>query len=135
LRRVAVTSSLLICVGCWSGQSSPEDSETAQVERGFELPVATNAESPVFYPPDLFEDEVEGSVILRLFILEDGTILPESTLVEETSGIPELDSAAVAGVAGLTFAPARRNGTPVATLFLQPVHFRHPSRSSPGALP
>jgi TonB family protein len=125
----------LLVPACWSGQSSPEGEETADVERGFEMPVATNAESPVFYPVDLFEQEVEGSVVLRLFISEDGTIVPESTLVAETSGIPELDSAAVAGVAEMNFAPARRNGTPVATLFLQPIHFRHPSRAGLGDQP
>ena len=126
---------LIMLTACWSGQSSPADEQAAESERGFELPVATNAESPVFYPVELFEQEIEGSVVLRLFITEDGRIVPESTLVAETSGIPELDSAAVAGVAELTFAPARRNGTPVATLFLQPVHFRHPARSGLGDQP
>ena len=126
---------LAIMAGCWSGQSSPEDEQATDVERGFEMPVATNAESPVFYPVDLFEQEVEGSVILRLFITEDGTIVPESTQVAETSGVPELDSAAVAGIVELTFAPARRNGTPVATLFLQPIHFRHPARAGLGEQP
>ena len=126
---------LLLATACWSGQSSPEDEQEAEVERGFEMPVATNAESPVFYPVELYEQEVEGSVVLRLFVTDDGTIVPESTQVAETSGIPELDSAAVAGVAELHFAPARRNGTPVATLFLQPVHFRHPARTGVGEQP
>lgn len=134
MRRVASTC-LVILAACGSGQSSLEDAEAADIERGFELPVATNAESPVFYPVDLFEQEVEGSVVLRLFVTEDGTIVPESTRVAETSGLPTLDSAAVAGVAGMTFAPARRNGTPVATLLLQPVHFRHPARSGTGEQP
>ena len=134
MNRVALFCVILM-TACWSGQSSPENEEEADVERGFEMPVATNAESPVFYPVDLFEQEVEGSVVLRLFITEDGTIVPESTQVAETSGIPELDSAAVAGVAEMDFAPARRNGTPVATLFLQPVHFRHPARVGLGERP
>ncbi len=131
MRRVAALS-LIILSACGSGQSSQENAETADIERGFELPVATNPETPVFYPVDLFEQEVEGSVVLRLYITEDGTIVPDSTQVAETSGIPVLDSAAIAGVAEMTFAPARRNGTPVATLFLQPVHFRHPARANNG---
>ena len=133
--RIAASLCLLLLTACWNGESSPEEAEAAEVERGFEMPVATNAESPVFYPVDLFEQEVEGSVVLRLFIAEDGTVVPESTQVAETSGIPELDSAAVEGVAEMQFAPARRNGTPVATLFLQPVHFRHPSRTRSGEQP
>ncbi len=131
MRRVA-SLSLIILSACGSGQSSQENAEAADIERGFELPVATNPETPVFYPVDLFEQEVEGSVVLRLYITEDGTIVPDSTQVAETSGIPVLDSAAIAGVAEMTFAPARRNGTPVATLFLQPVHFRHPARANNG---
>ncbi len=135
MKRVVLGGCLCFVAGCWSGPSSSDDAVVADVERGFELPVATNAESPVFYPVELFEQEIEGSVVLRLFITEEGTIVPESTQVAETSGLPQLDSAAVAGVEGLTFVPARRNGTPVATLFLQPVHFRHPVRTGPGERP
>ena len=98
----------------------------------FDPPVATNAEPPVAYPIELFEQGVEGTVILRLFADETGTIVPESTQVAEGSGHARLDSAAVTGVADMTFAPARREGIPVSTVFYQPVHFRIPDRSSPG---
>jgi TonB family protein len=134
LRRVTSVC-VVILAACGSGQSSLDEADAAEIERGFELPVATNAESPVFYPVDLFEQEVEGSVVLRLYITEDGTVVPESTLVAETSGMPMLDSAAIAGVEAMTFAPATRNGTPVATLFLQPVHFKHPALSGLGERP
>ena len=134
MRRVTSVC-VVILAACGSGQSSLEEAEAADIERGFELPVATNAESPVFYPVDLFEQEVEGSVVLRLYITDDGTVVPESTQVAETSGLPLLDSAAIAGVAELKFSPATRNGTPVATLFLQPVHFRHPARAGIGERP
>jgi len=130
--RIVASFCLVVLAACGNDQSSRQDAAGNDIERGFELPVATNAESPVFYPVDLFEQEVEGSVVLRLFITAEGAVVPESTQVAETSGIPVLDSAAVAGVAEMTFAPARRNGTPVATLFLQPVHFRHPARSGLG---
>lgn len=130
--RIAASFCLVVLAACGSEQSSRADAAGNDIERGFELPVATNAESPVFYPVDLFEQEVEGSVVLRLFVTAAGIVVPESTQVAQTSGIPVLDSAAVAGVAELTFAPARRNGTPVATLFLQPVFFRHPARTGLG---
>ena len=35
---------------------------------------------------------------------------------------------ALAAAPKLHYAPALRNGTPVATLFTQPIHFRHPDR-------
>jgi len=100
--------------------------------RGFEPPVATNASTPMEYPVALFEQRVEGVVRLLLYITESGSIVPESTRIAEGSGYPELDSAALRGVDALNFAPARRDGIPVATAFVQPVHFRHPELAAVG---
>lgn len=85
-----------------------------------------NAESPVEYPAALFARGIEGRVILRLHADDSGRLIPDSTKVAESSGYPSLDSAAVSAVPRFRFAPALRNGTPVAATFLQPVHFRHP---------
>lgn len=93
---------------------------------GFEPPVVTNPESPVEYPADLFEQQVEGVVLLRLYVTASGTLVPDSTRIEESSGFPELDSAALRSVGQLRFAHARRDGLPASTAFVQPVHFRHP---------
>jgi protein TonB len=100
----------------------------APASRRTEPPVAINPETPVEYPPALFEQGIEGTVVLRLFTNEQGTVVNDSTRVAESSGYPALDSAAVKAVPRLRFAPARANGTPVAAAFLQPVHFRHPQR-------
>lgn len=100
--------------------------ENPVARRGEEPPVAVNPESPVEYPPALFARGIEGKVILRLHVDTAGTIVPESTKVAESSGYPALDSAALAAVPRFQFAPALRGGLPVATTFLQPVHFRHP---------
>jgi protein TonB len=94
--------------------------------------VLTNPDVPVRYPPDAFKAGVEGTVVLRLYVDDTGALLADSTRVAEGSGSPALDSAAVAGVAGMRFAPARRQGVPVATAFLQPVHFRHPGSQAAG---
>ena len=102
-----------------------------------EPPVALNGDSPIQYPPALFDQKVEGDVVLRLFVDSTGRLRPESTKVAESSGYPALDSAAVAGAAQLHFAPARRRGLPVSTGFLQPIEFRHPQgqvlKGGPGA--
>lgn len=99
---------------------------------GFEPPVITNPESPVSYPPALYEEGIEGTVILQLYVSEAGEIVPDSSRVAEGSGYAALDSAALAGVPVMQFAPARRNGSPVATSFLQPVHFRLPEAATGG---
>lgn len=91
-----------------------------------EPPVAINGDSPIQYPPRLYDQRVEGDVVLRLFVDSTGRLRPESSGVAEGSGYPGLDSAALAGARRLRFAPARRHGLPIATAFLQPIEFRHP---------
>jgi TonB family protein len=88
--------------------------------------VALNADSPIQYPPRLYDQKVEGDVILRLFVDSAGRLVPESSRVAESSNYPTLDSAALSGARKLRFAPARRHGLAIATSFLQPVEFRHP---------
>jgi TonB family protein len=119
----------LALVGCHAEEAPGEPGEQV---RGFEPPIVTNPEPPIEYPADLFEQQIEGVVLLRLFVTESGNLVPDSTRIEESSGFPQLDSAALRHVDELRFAPARRDGVPVATAFLQPVHFRHPEPATAG---
>jgi protein TonB len=80
----------------------------------------------VSYPPALFDQKIEGDVLLRLYVDSTGKVTPESTKVIESSGYPALDSAALAGSRNLRYAPAKRRGIAVATPFVQPIEFRHP---------
>ncbi|HEX9730197.1 MAG TPA: TonB family protein [Gemmatimonadales bacterium] len=113
--------------------ADPEtDAGTAADPRGFEPPIVINAEAPVRYPPELFLQKAQGTVVLRLFVDESGMLIADSTRIAEGSGHSALDSAALAAVPDMRFAPARREGVPVATAFLQPVHFRHPEGAAPG---
>lgn len=100
-----------------------------------EPPVALNAEPAVQYPPNLYDQGVEGDVELRLFVDSTGQLATESTRVTESSGHAALDSAAVRGVSRLRYAPGRRHGLPVATSFLQTIEFRQPGAPAPGAAP
>ena len=125
-----------LALGCRGAANPPPATPTdAAATRGFEPPAATNAESPVHYPSRLYDQTVEGTVVLRLFVDASGAVAPESTRVAEGSGYAALDSAAVAGVPAMTFAPARRNGVPVGASFLQPVYFRHLDKRGGGARP
>lgn len=105
----------------------PADAGTGAPRRD-EPPVALDPETPVQYPMALYQQRISGTVLLRLFVDENGKVAPESTRVQESSGYPALDSAALAAAPKLHYAPALRNGTPIATLFTQPIHFRHPDR-------
>lgn len=127
---LALAGSLLACGR--DAAEPPARVEAGTGARAFEPPVVTNAEPPVEYPRRLYDQQIEGTVVLRLWVSAAGEVHPDSTRIAEGSGYAALDSAAVAGVARMRFAPARRDGQPVATPFLQPVHFRHPSRSGSG---
>ncbi len=97
-----------------------------------EPPVAINSVSPVRYPPALLEQGIEGQVLLRLYVDSAGRVLADSTRIEESSGYPALDSAALVGSPELRFSPALLQGRPIAAPFIQPVQFRGP-RSRPRA--
>ena len=131
VRTIAVAGLLTVgSAGC--GQAPPAEhpgSGSPGVPPDQEPPVALNADSPIQYPPRLYDQKVEGDVMLRLFVDSVGRLLPESSRVAESSGYPALDSAALTGARRLRFAPARRHGLSIATAFLQPIEFRHPQAS------
>jgi TonB family protein len=128
---VAILASGLAAGAC---HRKPDSTLTLPAERAVSLvrrdepPVALDPESPVGYPPAVFQQRISGTVLLRLYVDEAGHLVPDSSRVQESSGYPALDSAALAAVPGLHYAPALRNGSAVATVFTQPVHFRHPDR-------
>jgi periplasmic protein TonB len=128
--RLPLLAAAALVLACGGSGGSPATDDAGG--SGFEPPVLTNPEVPVRYPPDLYQNRTEGTVVLRLFVDADGTLIPDSTRVAEGSGTPALDSAALAAVALMRFAPARQEGVPVGTAFLQPVHFRHPDASGTG---
>jgi TonB family protein len=130
MHRFTVLALVLLAPGCKRGQGAivtlPENT-VQPTGRPRELPpVALNAQTPVEYPPALFDQGIEGTVILRLYADSTGKLILDSTRVQESSGYPALDSAAIAAAPSLRFAPARRDSTPVAASFLQPIYFRHP---------
>ena len=113
---------LALLAACGQDQQG-QDPATLSTNRD-DPPVALDPEPLVEYPPALYQQGVEGTVTLRLFVDTSGAVARESTQVAESSGYPAFDSAAVAGVPKMHFAPARRDGRPVAMTFTQPVHFR-----------
>jgi protein TonB len=129
---------VLLAAGC---RGKREDTVTLPVERqqvqarGEEPPVPLDPELSVEYPAALLHQGITGTVLLRLFVDQTGRLVPDSTRLQESSGYPALDSAALAGAAALRFAPALRNGVAVATPFIQPIRFRPPptdTSSPPG---
>ncbi len=77
--------------------------------------------SPFHYPEELWDAQVEGETMLRLFITAQGSV--DSARVERTSGYEAFDSVALAGSRALRFEPARRGTEPVGAWFILPVKF------------
>lgn len=102
--------------------------QPANPARSDEAPVPLDADSPVEYPASLYDQGIGGTVVLHLFVTAEGVVVPESTRVQESSGYPALDSAALASAPRLRYAPALREGQPVAAPFTQPIIFRPPPR-------
>ena len=114
----------------------PDRDEAARLpqpgaDRRDQTPISVNADPPIQYPPALYEQGVEGTVVLRLFVDSTGTVIADSTRIEEPSGHAALDSAALAAVPSLRFAPALRDGVPVSTVFEQPIIFQHSGTGEP----
>jgi protein TonB len=91
-----------------------------------EYPKVLNSEPPFRYPAALYARKVQGNVTLRLHLDRDGQVRADSTRIEESSGYPALDSAAVKGSQELRFIPAKLRGETMAVTILFPVYFRHP---------
>ena len=81
---------------------------------------------PLLYPGALYALRRQGNVVLRLYVDSTGQTVPDSTRLEEKSGFPAFDSAAIAGARDLRFIPAKLHGEPMGMTILFPVYFRHP---------
>jgi TonB family protein len=134
----SVLSSALIAVlvaGCGKADAPPPRMPRARDPgpRPDELPALVNAELPFRYPAALYARKVQGNVTLKLFIDRDGRVLPDSTRIDEPSGFPALDTAAIKGSQELHFVPAKLHGEAIPISLLFPVYFRHPeARPLPG---
>lgn len=102
-------------------------------EGELEEPVPLFEDVPIEYPLSLWDQRVEGTTVLRVWVGVDGSV--DSTRVLESSGHEAFDSAAVRGGRRLRFEPATRDGEPVGVWAHVPVHFSLEGERLPGAAP
>lgn len=122
-----VVASLLF-LGCVDQDTPKKVARVFQTGRDApdEKPRMLNEDLPFHYPPALYARKVQGNVTLRLYLDHAGQVMPDSTRIEQSSGYPGLDSAAVKGSQDLRFTPAKLRGQPLGASILFPVYFRHP---------
>nr|MBA3657607.1 TonB family protein [Gemmatimonadaceae bacterium] len=76
----------------------------------------------VVYPPGLYAERVNGSVIVEFVVDAEGKV-EEGTLGIVASSNPLFSEAVVRAVEGALFTPARLKGVSVRQLILQPFSF------------
>jgi protein TonB len=112
-----LVATVLLLAGCDAKQeamTAPRPIEPLQNAAG-------KGGSPFQYPEELWDAQVSGETLLRLYISEQGAV--DSVRVERTSGYEAFDAAALAGSRALIFEPARRGDEPVGAWFILPVKF------------
>jgi protein TonB len=107
-------------VGAVVARSSGGEADPAVEPARFNVAYLNNP--PPDYPPVARRMRVEGTVVLRALV--DTTGRAEELLVEQTSGAPLLDEAALNAVRKWRFVPARRGPEPIARWVEVPVRFR-----------
>ena len=90
-------------------------------------PVPVESATPIPYPRRALRRGLEGSVDLRIFVLRTGCV--GRVVVLRSSGHAVLDEAARSSVARWRFAPALRNGDPVAAWTRRTVRFELTAKS------
>ncbi len=74
------------------------------------------------YPMIARRNGFEGVVLLRVFVLEDGTV--GKIELEKSSGYGILNKSALDGVKDWIFIPGKRNGTPISSWVTVPIRFQ-----------
>lgn len=92
-------------------------------------PTPVYGPSPFHYPLALWDRGIEGATLLQVHVNDSGDV--DSTIVRQSSGYAEFDSAASAGARDLQFRPARRGTRAIDAWVHVPVRF---SRSTDPAV-
>jgi TonB family protein len=89
------------------------------------LPALRSGDLPFRYPAVLWQEGIEGEVLLRIHITEAGTV--DSVELEQSSGHAVLDTVALKGARQLEYHPALQGEQTVAVWAQLPVRFQRQS--------
>lgn len=126
-QRVLVIVLLTACTGGGDNEANGSAVEAPITEQPKLMPYPT----PIRYPRNLWDENVEGETEVLVRVNEVGDVVHAS--VAQSSGHEEFDTAAVNGARRLRFTPAKRGDTPVATHVRIPVRFARDSSATVGA--
>lgn len=95
-------------------------------KREVENPTPLEGTMDVEYPIDLWDQDIEGSSLLRLRITFEGIV--DSVSVLESSGYIAFDSSAVSAAREMRFSPALRDGETISVWAQIPITFSKTDR-------
>ncbi|MEO8747305.1 MAG: energy transducer TonB [Rhodanobacter sp.] len=95
-------------------------SANAQATVGPTYPSVIHA--PLKYPPSAVSAREEGTVLVIAEVDASGRAVDAK--VEESSGHPDLDEAALQSISGWSFSPAMKDGKPIAHRVRVPINFQ-----------
>ncbi len=77
--------------------------------------------APIAYPASALSAREEGTVLVAAEVDTNGRAV--GAKISRSCGFPDLDAAALRSIAGWSFAPAMKDGKPMAQQVIVPVHF------------
>jgi periplasmic protein TonB len=95
--------------------------DAAMSEGSVDAPPRVLSRGPLDYPPEAAKKMVTGYVIVNLLISKDGSVEVAKVIASSPAGI--FDQAALRGVRGWRFAPAKYKGNPVKVWAKQKIRF------------
>ena len=99
-----------------------------------EQPTPLYGDTPIEYPLQLWDQDMEGETLLRVRVTDTGAV--DSVEVVESSGHADFDEAAVQGAKAMRFSPARKDGKRIEVWAEVPVHFsKRPRPDTIGGMP
>ncbi|MBE2185558.1 MAG: TonB family protein [Rhodothermales bacterium] len=101
-------------------EATPEDARPPDFVELDRMPQALTMPQPV-HPQDLKDAGIEGRVVVRAWIGQDGTVKEVQVLRTDD---PRFNAPAVEAVRQWTFTPGMKNGQPVETWLPIPIRFR-----------
>jgi TonB family protein len=117
IRTAALLLTLPLLVAC---------GDRAPAAGAYTPPAPIRGQEPIPYPPELYNQRIEGEVMLYVVVDTNGTVVRDSTRIATASGQTAFDSAAIMAAPSLRFTPGMRGDTAVMAPIQVPIQFTLP---------
>ena len=110
-----------VTAAAWALQPQPAASAETAADANASEAVSFRTQFPPIYPGASLKAREQGTVVLKVRVLADGT--PSDIVIHKSTASPALEQAAIDAVQAWRFNPAAQNGRPVEGTVLVPVIF------------